>query len=477
MSPTAIPDRSGRPTESVDRGRGFLLLLFLVLIVGVVNGSNWFVLSRVTSAVDDELGRRLVTVAASAVQAATPELLLSPDVAADDFVRRVLTDVSARHDLAHVVLLDPDGLLLLDLEGDLPGERCRILDGDFSAFTRAAAGAPAASPSFTLDGEVLKAGWAPVEDWDGTVEAVLGVTAGGGFHATIPALRRTLLGIHIGSGALVVVLGAVFFGMSRRLQRTETALARAETLGAMGMMAAGGALEIRTPLAIISGTAERLRRKYAGAGAGAAGGVGAAAGTAPGEPGASHEPDELFDFIPEEVERLNGIIEGYLRFARDEPMTFVECDLVAVLGRTARIVKEEFAGSGVEVEVDGLDRELPGLADPQRLQQVLLNLLLNAAQAMPGGGVVRLSIEANGDDVTIRVEDEGSGFDERRMKGAFTPFFTTKETGSGLGLVMAKRIVEGHGGAIELANRAPRGAVVTVTLPRRAAAPAPIEEC
>jgi signal transduction histidine kinase len=85
---------------------------------------------------------------------------------------------------------------------------------------------------------------------------------------------------------------------------------------------------------------------------------------------------------------------------------------------------------------------------------------------MPGGGPVELGLAIDGGRARITVADRGGGFDERQRRGAFTPFWTTKETGSGLGLAMAKRIVEGHGGRIELANREGGGAIVTVTLPR-----------
>jgi signal transduction histidine kinase len=445
-------------SESQDptgRGRGALLLLFLALIVVVINVSNWFVLSRVTASVDEELGLRLVTVAASAVTTATPELLLDPAVAGDEYVRRVLRDIATRHELEDVFLVDTDGVVLFDLGGETVGERSDLVDLEFASFTRAVAGIPAASPSLEIGGDVLKAGYAPVEDWDGTVEAVIGVTAGGGFHARVPALRRTLLGITLGSGALVILLGALFFGMSRRLARTETALVRAETLSAMGMMAAGVAHEVRNPLAIIAGTAERLRRKY---------GTGIA------------EEDPLFGFIPEEVDRLNGIVKGYLRFARNEPLAFVECDLAKAVERSAGLVADEFAGRGVTVMREGCEEPVPGRADPQRLQQVLLNLLLNGAQAMPEGGTLRLALETKAEEVRIRVSDEGTGLDDKQLRGAFTPFFTTKETGSGLGLAMAKRIVEGHGGTIELANRPEGGAIVTVVMPRRARLPEGAEE-
>jgi signal transduction histidine kinase len=429
-------DRAGR--------KGWLLLLvFLGLTIVVINVSHWFVLSRATRAVEDELGRRLVTVATTAVATATPELLLAPDVADDPFVRRVLDDVAQQHDLDDVFLADPSGNVLWDLEDRGLGGPSPFLELDLDAFRKAAAGEPSASPTVDADGVVLKAAFAPVEDWDGTVEAVLGVTAGGGFHATVPGLRRSLLGVAAGSAALVVVLGAVFFGMSRRLAVTEAALSRSETLSAMGMMAAGVAHEVRNPLAIIAGTAMRLKKRYA-----------------PTDP-----PDPLFDFIPEEVERLDEIVEGYLRFARDEPLAFVDCDLRDVVERGERLVRDELASRHVELSRRVPAEPVPARADPQRLQQVLLNLLLNAAQAMPRGGEVELSLEEAGSRAVVRVADRGPGFGEKELKSAFTPFYTTKEKGSGLGLVMTRRIVEAHGGAVRVENRDGGGAVVTIELP------------
>jgi signal transduction histidine kinase len=424
------------------RGRGSLVLVFLALIVAVVNVSNWFILSRATASVEEELGSRLVTVASAAVAAATPELLLDPDVAEDTFVLHVLEEFAERHDLENVFLVDTDGVSLLDLAGGELGSRNAFVDLDFVAFTQAAAGIPTASPSISLEGVVLKAGYAPVEDWNGDVRAVLGVTAGAGFFEGVPALRRTLLGISFGGVAVVIVLGVFFFGMTRRLARTEAALARSETLSAMGMMATGVAHEIRNPLAIIAGTAERLRKSHAEIAA-----------------------DPLFGFIPEEVERLNGIVDGYLRFARDEPLSLVACDLAELVERSVKHLADSLAEANVRIRYSGSEAPVPLRADPQRLQQLFLNLLLNAAQAMPDGGEITVTLTREEKRALVQVADTGPGFGREQLKGAFQPFYTTKETGSGLGLAMARRIVEGHSGIIRLANRAEGGAVVTVELP------------
>jgi signal transduction histidine kinase len=434
--------RDDAGTVRSGRAGPLLLLLFLALILVVVNGANWFILARATRTLDEQLGSRLITVAHAAVATATPALLLDPEVATDGFVRDQLDRIVESHDLEDVFLVEPDGVVTYDRSGGGLGERNPFLDLDRVAFRSAAAGTAAASPAIQVRGAWIKAAYAPVTGWDGTVGAVLGVTAGGDFYAQVPALRRTLAGVSLGSAALVALLGALFFGMSRRLARTEIALSRAETLGAMGMMAAGVAHEVRNPLAIIAGTAERLRKKYGG--------------------GAD---DPLFTFIPEEVERLNRILEGYLRFAQDEPLQLERCDLRQVVERSARLVEDDFRDRGIALRCEAGAPPVPARADPRRLQQVLLNLLLNGAQAMPGGGELELRLEARGRHARIRVRDRGPGFSPAALRSAFQPFWTTKEAGSGLGLVLARRIVEAHGGTIAIANPESGGAEVTVDIP------------
>ena len=431
-------------------GRGAPLLLFLALTLVIINLANWFVLGAVTSSFEDQLGLRLTTVAQSAVTAATADLLLDPTVSQDSYVREMLNDIAVRHGLEDVFLVDPLGVTLFDLNGRDVGQRNPFLDLDVSAFERAAGGTPASSRSIKVEGDLLKSGYAPVESWDGAIGAVLGVTAGAGFLERVPALRGTLLAVGIGSAAIVVLLGAVFFGMTRRLAHAESALTRSETLSAMGMMAAGVAHEIRNPLAIISGAASRLKKKYGASGS-----------------------DPLFDFIPDEVRRLNAILEGYLRFARDEPLAFIECDLNEVMKRAASMTRETLEEARVTLHLAGMEEPVLLRADPQRLHQVLLNLLLNSAQAMPEGGVIDMALTADEKHATLTLEDHGVGFSKEDLKNAFEPFRTTKKQGSGLGLVLAKRIVQGHGGWIELANRNGGGAVVTLRLPRT---PAPHTE-
>ncbi|MBZ0268333.1 hypothetical protein K8I85_09280 [bacterium] len=436
--------RRGLVDPSV-RSRGWLLLGFLSLMLLVINGSQWFVLRRVTESMERELGLRLATVATSAITVATPDLLLEPDVAEDVFVRLQLGPLRDANDLTDVRLVDRDGMVLFDLDDGGVGREDPFVKLDRDAFERAVSGEATASELIETEGVYLKAAYAPVEDPVDGVQAVLYVTAGSEFHEGLPALRRTFWAISVGSAVLVALLMVIFFRVLRRFADTDAALTRAETLSAMGMMAAGVAHEIRNPLAIISGTAARLRRKYAGSG---------------------ETPDELFDFIPEEVERLNGILEGYLHFARDEGMTPVDCDLAKLVDRCHGMVRDEFTARGITVEVAGTEAPVTIHADALRVQQVLLNLLLNAVQAMPDGGRLAVEVRAAARRATVRVSDDGPGFSGKALRGAFQPFFTTKEQGSGLGLTVARRIIEGHGGTITAANATGGGAVVTVDLPR-----------
>jgi signal transduction histidine kinase len=236
-------------------GRGALLVVFLATIVVLIYVSTWLVLSAVTESFEKELGLRLTTVAQSAITSATPELLLDPSLPEDTFVRGTLQEIALRHGLDQVFVLDAEGRTRFDLAEDSIGRRNALVDLDPGAFERALAGSPAVSRSIDVDGVVLKSAYAPVEAWNGETQAVLGVAAGADFLVPVRALRRTLVGVGAGSALLAALLGAFYFGMTRRLARAEKALARSETLATMGMMAAGVAHEIRNPLAIIAATA------------------------------------------------------------------------------------------------------------------------------------------------------------------------------------------------------------------------------
>ena len=229
----------------------------------------------------------------------------------------------------------------------------------------------------------------------------------------------------------------------QELQQNFESMKRAERLHALGQLSAGLAHEIRTPLASIEGAAAIVQR-------------------------VSHSEErchELLEIIQKESRRLNRLLTSFLDFAkpRRPDLKVVEIDELF----DSVIALAQHAGNNRRLE---LRKEMPpGLStlecDPEQLKQVLLNVIMNAIQAMPQGGTIVLAVRQNGNTVNIDVHDQGCGISEDNMDRVFDPFFTTKESGSGLGLSVADQIIRQHGGMLTIARSSPEGATVRISLP------------
>jgi signal transduction histidine kinase len=225
----------------------------------------------------------------------------------------------------------------------------------------------------------------------------------------------------------------------------EAQLNQTERLAALGEMTAGVAHEIRNPLGIISSTAELLRERLN-----------------------KYEPqNRLAQIIVEEVNRLNDKVTEFLDFARPRVPNLRSCDLEKVLDRSLEFLQPEIDRLHITVDRAYSLNGQPQMADPDLLHQAFLNLLLNAIQAMPHGGSLKVSTEpgAKGQGTRISIADSGGGIEPETGKKVFNPFFTTKEKGSGLGLPIVKSIVESHRGVIRLESQPDQGASVTIELP------------
>jgi signal transduction histidine kinase len=241
---------------------------------------------------------------------------------------------------------------------------------------------------------------------------------------------------------------------TRLLFEMEEQLRRSERLAALGRMSAGLAHEIRNPLASIKTSVEMLEEQ---------------AGRQEGRNGASRNVD-LLQVIGEETERLNRILTEFLRFARvetrHEDRPPAGCLVTDVLAGTVSLVRQEMDAAGIRVEHDAEQLGVAVAVSEDHLRQVLLNLLLNAVDAMPEGGVVKIQlVEATTDTVTITLEDSGNGISEEIAGSVFDPFFSTKEGGVGLGLSIVARLLDSCGGSIQLDHHCITGARFLVTLP------------
>lgn len=227
-----------------------------------------------------------------------------------------------------------------------------------------------------------------------------------------------------------------------RLQQQQREMLRAEQLAAVGQLAAGVAHEVRNPLTGMKLLVEAALR--------------------PARPRPLSEED--LRVIHGEIARLEGIVQHFLDFARPQPLRREQRDLREVVARPVELVRGRARQQGVEVEVSLPDGPLTVSLDEGQFASVVLNVLLNALDAMPRGGRARLGAEAAGGVARLLVEDTGPGIAPELLPRLFTPFATTRATGTGLGLSLSKRVVEEHGGRISAAN-GERGACFVIELP------------
>jgi two-component system sensor histidine kinase HydH len=254
----------------------------------------------------------------------------------------------------------------------------------------------------------------------------------------------------LGLGALG--MATIFFIQNRHLteiKALESEMARGERLATVGNLAAAVAHEIRNPLSAVSMGLQRLRAEF--------------------EPAEREEYRRMVDLVQGEVRRLNAIVEEFLSLARPIQLRPEAVAVAGLLDEIRRLVEPQAGPAGIVVE-ETIPAGLPPVrADRDRIKQVLLNLVLNALEAMPSGGRVTLGAAASDRALTFTVADSGSGISPELLPRVFEPYVTTKTKGLGLGLAIARRIVEAHGGRIEAESGA-QGTCFRVTLPQDGAA-------
>jgi two-component system sensor histidine kinase HydH len=238
-------------------------------------------------------------------------------------------------------------------------------------------------------------------------------------------------------------LGRVY----QELQESIEQLRRADRLSAVGQLSASLAHEIRNPLASIEGAAGILERGQVN----------------------DEQRAEFLRIIRRECLRLNRLLSNLLDFARPRPpqLRTVEVGqlLASVIGLVAHTAGENSVTLRKNIPAAGLNLE----CDAEQLKQVILNLTLNAIQAMPSGGEVVLAAHPQDKNVAIQVIDQGIGINAEDMDKIFNPFFTTKESGTGLGLSVAYQIVNQHGGAVKAQKNTGKGMTFSVLLPQHPA--------
>jgi two-component system NtrC family sensor kinase len=241
---------------------------------------------------------------------------------------------------------------------------------------------------------------------------------------------------------------------TRELKRAHEHALHTEKMASIGKMAAVLAHEINNPLSGIL-TYAKLLRKWVD--------------RDDGGQSRKREICDSLDLIASESRRCGDLVKNLLTFSRTTPMNLQATNLNQVIDQSLRLIQHQLDLAGVQVQPQ-LDPDLPPvLCDAAQIEQVLLALMVNAMDAMPQGGNLWLTTQANGEDNAVRVtvRDDGTGIPPDILARMFEPFLTTKETGRGvgLGLAISRSILERHNGTIEVQSEPGRGTTFTITLP------------
>jgi two-component system, NtrC family, sensor histidine kinase HydH len=235
---------------------------------------------------------------------------------------------------------------------------------------------------------------------------------------------------------------------NRRLEQVQAEARRSERLAALGQLSAGLAHEIRNPLGVIKGSAEMLVKKLK-----------------------ADDPlvGELMGFISSEVTRLNTLVSRFLNFARPLQLQPRLQDIRPILDQALKAAHDRWPDVPVEIEKE-YDTNLPrAFVDEELCEQVFINLILNAYEAMPEGGRLRVIASAANSNgrkgIEVQIIDTGPGVPSELREQIFNPFFTTKKDGVGLGLSLVSKIVDDHQGWLRVEDRANGGACFTTFLP------------
>ena len=241
-------------------------------------------------------------------------------------------------------------------------------------------------------------------------------------------------------------LSGVMLDRARALRRkkdeAEQKLQQAERFALMGKMAASIAHEIKNPLVSIKGAAQILNDESV----------------------TDIEKMEFAEIIDKETDRLNLLVMDFLSYSRTSPSRLAEVDICRLLEEAQKQLSVQADKDGIKLDLDA--NPTPSIkADGDKLHQVLLNIVLNAIQAMPGGGNIIMRCRQSDNNVVIEIVDDGPGIPKSNLDRIFDPFFTTKSQGPGLGLATARAIITDHKGTINVESKVGKGTKFSIVLP------------
>jgi signal transduction histidine kinase len=364
------------------------------------------------------------------------------------FIQRAISDIGLKEDILYVAVQDPSFVILAHTDPSLIGKKqedsflmssfqkaqllSRLLQRKQREETFEVA------KSFSLGGNpagLIRIGYSPKE-----IYPILGQIKK---NVALSILFFLILGV-----SAITLIWVNQNRHLRRMNEMEDRIQLAERLSSLGHLAAGVAHEIRNPLNAIGMGLQRLKREFS-----------------PHEESKLDEYRSFTDLILNEIRRVNGIIEQFLTLSRPFHLDLRRAPVQELLKDLITLFQEEASSKNIALQAE-IDPGLPLIAiDPERLKEAFMNIMKNGMEAMEIGGTLSVSTRSFKDRVEVVISDSGSGIPPDQMEKIFNFYYTTKEKGSGLGLPIAHRIIEAHGGQIRAESRIGVGTKVTVILP------------
>ncbi|MGD6817567.1 PAS domain S-box protein [Metabacillus sp. 113a] len=225
-------------------------------------------------------------------------------------------------------------------------------------------------------------------------------------------------------------------------KKTEELMLQSEKLSVAGQLAAGIAHEIRNPLTAIKGFLQLMKTK-------------------------DTSNDEYFKIVFGELDRIELILSELLVLAKPQTSMFTKTNLNLLIHEVTTLLETQANLNGVYIKTSLTNENSNLYGDPNQLKQVFINLIKNAIDAMPNGGSVKINTSGSSDEIVVTVQDEGEGISESILKRMGDPFFTTKEKGTGLGLMITYKIIENHFGKVTIASEKGKGTTFTICFPTK----------
>lgn len=427
--------------------------IYVVIAAGVLalillNFWGWLFLNRLDTQLLDALSRQsrrnseVYALQISEKFVFTDLFGLSPDDVRLIALEQLLYEFQRAGELENVFVISPDKTQWISPELTADGQhRARQFPVNDSLFQNAQLGEGTLVERVQFGSDYFLTTYTPILNEFGVPTAVLLVEAPADIFATLYFFRRSLIVTAIAGTAVILLFAGLILLAIRQLFQTREMLEKQNRLAELGQMAAMVAHEIRNPLSIIKGSAEVLRKKY------------------------RQHDDEMFDFIPDEINRLNRLVSDFLQFAKQR-------DLALSLQNPDELLlslKRQFQDERLDFNIPEAVPQLK--LNEDAFKQVMINIIENARQSVSAaadGGKILVEIDpkkGGAHTVSIRVTDNGCGMSVETLDRIFEPFYSTRATGSGLGMAITKQLVTQMNGTISVVSQTGKGTTVTVNFP------------